>query len=210
MGDIIKEEQVAMTKGEITKEIAIQAKLFVKAKAGDLAAYNKLYVSIDRFIWKEARKFHEVYPDIEELHSIGSVSFMKSYNTFDISKGFTFLTYFSRVLTNDFLMELRRNKKFAKVISFNAPITFNDGNIAEFLDTLSDKVDYENKALLSTINEEIISHLNDRELKILSLSIDGKKQRDIACMLGLSQSYISRIAKRTQKKLIKHVSDQAC
>ncbi len=153
-----------------------------------------------------AKKFENTGVGIEDLISIGTIGLMKAINTFDAKKNIKLATYASRCIENEILMHLRRNSKIKNEVSIDEPLnTDGDGN--ELL--LSDILGTEDDGVFKTIEDEVdkqlikesMSKLSKREKIIMELrfgfeSGKEKTQKDVADMLGISQSYISRLEKR--------------
>ena len=160
-----------------------------------------------------ARKFENTGIHIEDLVSIGTIGLIKAVNTFDPTKKIKLATYASRCIENEILMFLRRNNKIRTEVSFDEPLNTDwDGN--ELL--LSDVLGTDNDTIYRNIEDEVdrkilrtaLSHLSDRERKIMELRFglngqEEKTQKDVADLLGISQSYISRLEKRIIKRLRK-------
>jgi len=160
-----------------------------------------------------ARKFENTGVGIEDLVSIGTIGLIKAVNTFDPKKKIKLATYASRCIENEILMHLRRNNKTKTEVSFDEPLNIDwDGN--ELL--LSDVLGTENDIIYRSIEEEVdkkllhaaMKKLNPREKKIMEFRfglMDGteKTQKEVADILGISQSYISRLEKRIIKRLRK-------
>jgi RNA polymerase sporulation-specific sigma factor len=160
-----------------------------------------------------ARKFENTGINIEDLVSIGAIGLIKAVNTFDPEKKIKLATYASRCIENEILMYLRRNNKNRSEVSFDEPLNIDwDGN--ELL--LSDVLGTENDTISRGIEEEVdrtllreaLSRLTDRERIIMELRFglqggEEKTQKDVADLLGISQSYISRLEKRIIKRLRK-------
>jgi RNA polymerase sporulation-specific sigma factor len=160
-----------------------------------------------------ARKFENTGINIEDLVSIGAIGLIKAVNTFDPEKKIKLATYASRCIENEILMYLRRNNKTRSEVSFDEPLNIDwDGN--ELL--LSDVLGTENDTIYRNIEEQVdrkllqkaLDKLSDRERMIMELRFglqDGeeKTQKDVADLLGISQSYISRLEKRIIKRLRK-------
>ncbi|HOE56704.1 MAG TPA: RNA polymerase sporulation sigma factor SigE [Bacillota bacterium] len=163
-----------------------------------------------------ARKFENTGVGVEDLVSIGTIGLIKAVNTFDPDKKIKLATYASRCIENEILMYLRRNNKTKTEISFDEPLNIDwDGN--ELL--LSDILGTDNDIIYRYLEDEIdkqlleiaLKKLSDREKKIMELRFglnDGveKTQKEVADMLGISQSYISRLEKRIIKRLKKEIS----
>lgn len=162
-----------------------------------------------------ARKFENTGISIEDLVSIGTIGLIKAVNTFNPDKKIKIATYASRCIENEILMYLRRNTKVKAEISFYEPLNIDcDGNellLSDILGTDNDEVynlieDQVDKQLLLSAMEK----LNDREKRIVELrfGLSGTKektQKEVADMLGISQSYISRLEKRIIKRLKKEI-----
>ena len=160
-----------------------------------------------------ARKFENTGIHIEDLISIGTIGLIKAVNTFDPEKKIKLATYASRCIENEILMYLRRNNKTRSEISLDEPLNMDwDGN--ELL--LSDVLGTENDLTTRSMEEEVdrnllsraLSKLNEREKVIMTLRFglqDGEErtQKEVADLLGISQSYISRLEKRIIVRLRK-------
>jgi RNA polymerase sporulation-specific sigma factor len=163
-----------------------------------------------------ARKFENTGVNVEDLISVGTIGLIKAVNTFDPDKKVKLATYASRCIENEILMYLRRNSKVKAEISFYEPLNIDwDGN--ELL--LSDILGTENDVVYNLIEDEVdkqllmvaMKKLSDREKEIVQLrfGLNGtieKTQKEVADMLGISQSYISRLEKRIIKRLKKEIS----
>jgi RNA polymerase sporulation-specific sigma factor len=160
-----------------------------------------------------ARKFENTGINIEDLVSIGTIGLIKAVNTFDPSKRIKLATYASRCIENEILMFLRRNNKIRSEVSLDEPLNKDlDGNELLLSDVLGTENDMVYRDLEDEVDKKILrsalSHLSDRERKIMVLrfGLDGgeeKTQKDVADLLGISQSYISRLEKRIIKRLRK-------
>ncbi|MFW2488407.1 RNA polymerase sporulation sigma factor SigE [Clostridium chromiireducens] len=163
-----------------------------------------------------ARKFENTGVNVEDLISVGTIGLIKAVNTFNPEKKIKLATYASRCIENEILMYLRRNSKIKAEISFYEPLNIDwDGN--ELL--LSDILGTENDTVYNLIEDEVdkqllimaLKSLNDREKEIVRLrfGLNGtreKTQKEVADMLGISQSYISRLEKKIIKRLKKEIS----
>lgn len=163
-----------------------------------------------------ARKFENTGVNVEDLISVGTIGLIKAVNTFDPNKNIKLATYASRCIENEILMYLRRNNKVKAEISFYEPLNIDwDGN--ELL--LSDILGTENDVVYDSIEDEVdkqllvmaMEKLSEREKKIVNLrfGLNGnneKTQKEVADMLGISQSYISRLEKRIIKRLKKEIN----
>ncbi|WP_149454390.1 RNA polymerase sporulation sigma factor SigE [Pasteuria penetrans] len=160
-----------------------------------------------------ARKFENTGIHIEDLVSTGTIGLIKAVNTFDPSKKIKLATYASRCIENEILMFLRRNNKIRSEVSFDEPLNIDwDGN--ELL--LSDVLGTENDTIYRDIEDQVdkqvlrmaLNTLSDRERKIVILRFglgggEEKTQKDVADLLGISQSYISRLEKKIIRRLRK-------
>lgn len=158
-----------------------------------------------------ARKFESTGVGVEDLVSIGTIGLIKAVNTFDPSKRIKLATYASRCIENEILMHLRKTNRIRSEVSFDEPLNVDwDGN--ELL--LSDVYGTDDDLIYQAIEEEVdrallneaLSGLTGREKRIMELRFgfsDGaeKTQKEVADLLGISQSYISRLEKRILMKL---------
>jgi RNA polymerase sporulation-specific sigma factor len=162
-----------------------------------------------------ARKFENTGISVEDLVSIGTIGLIKAVNTFDPGKKIKLATYASRCIENEILMYLRRNNKLRSEISLDEPLNI-DWNGNELL--LSDVLGTEGDIIYKYIEEEVekkllytaLQRLNGREKKIIELrfGLKGEKektQKEVADVLGISQSYISRLEKRILRRLLKEM-----
>ncbi|SCJ49967.1 Stage II sporulation protein GB [uncultured Clostridium sp.] len=163
-----------------------------------------------------ARKFENTGVGVEDLISVGTIGLIKAVNTFNPDKKIKLATYASRCIENEILMYLRRNSKVKAEVSFYEPLNIDwDGN--ELL--LSDILGTENDTVYNLIEDEVdkqllflaLKNLNEREKEIVKLrfGLDGyreKTQKEVADMLGISQSYISRLEKKIINRLKKEIN----
>uniref|UniRef100_UPI004024B40F RNA polymerase sporulation sigma factor SigE n=1 Tax=Eshraghiella crossota TaxID=45851 RepID=UPI004024B40F len=164
-----------------------------------------------------AKKFDNTGVGVEDLISIGTIGLIKAINSFDINKKIKLATYASRCIENEILMYLRRNHKTRMEVSIDEPLNVDwDGNellLSDILGTDEDIIyrnledEAEKKLLLKAVNK-----MSDTERTIIDLrfglnSPDGKEltQKEVADMLGISQSYISRLEKKIIKRLKKEM-----
>ncbi|MDF2945900.1 MAG: sporulation sigma factor SigE [Bacillales bacterium] len=178
---------------------------------GDEAARAILIERNLRLVVYIARKFENTGINIEDLISIGTIGLIKAVNTFNPEKKIKLATYASRCIENEILMFLRRNNKIRSEVSFDEPLNIDwDGNELLLSDVLGTDEDIITKDLEASIDRNLLMRalfqLNDREKQIMELrfGLDGsdeKTQKDVADLLGISQSYISRLEKRIIKRL---------
>lgn len=164
-----------------------------------------------------AKKFDNTGVGVEDLISIGTIGLIKAINTFNPEKNIKLATYASRCIENEILMYLRRNNKTKLEVSIDEPLNVDwDGN--ELL--LSDILGTEEDVIYRNIEEEVdrkllrkaLSKLTERERIIVDLRFglntddgDEKTQKEVADLLGISQSYISRLEKKIIKRLKKEM-----
>jgi len=190
--------------------------LLAKLQKGDKTVKNVLIERNLRLVVYIARKFENTGMNIEDLVSVGTIGLIKAVNTFDPFKKIKLATYASKCIENEILMYLRRNNKLKTEVSFDEPLNIDwDGN--ELL--LSDVLGTENDVIYKHIEGEVdrtllysaMKKLSGRERRIMILRFgleDGteKTQKEVADLLGISQSYISRLEKRIIKKLRKEIN----
>jgi RNA polymerase sporulation-specific sigma factor len=190
--------------------------LVAKLVQGDESIRSILIERNLRLVVYIARKFENTGVNVEDLISVGTIGLIKAVNTFDPGKKIKLATYGSRCIENEILMYLRRNSKVKAEISFYEPLNIDwDGN--ELL--LSDILGTDNDEVYNLIEDEVdkellliaMKKLNKREKEIVHLRFglngEGEKtQKEVADMLGISQSYISRLEKRIIKRLKKEIN----
>lgn len=168
-----------------------------------------------------AKKFDNTGVGVEDLISIGTIGLIKAINTFKSDKNIKLATYASRCIENEILMYLRRNNKTKLEVSIDEPLNVDwDGNellLSDILGTDEDVIykDLENEAERKVLCRAI-AKLSDREKTIINLrfglsSADGEEmtQKEVAQLLGISQSYISRLEKKIMKRLKKEMVREA-
>lgn len=189
---------------------AEEADLMQRLQGGDGTVRTPLIERNLRLVVYIARKFENTGIAVEDLVSIGTIGLIKAVNTFDPSKNIKLATYASRCIENEILMYLRRNAKTRAEVSFDEPLNTDwDGN--ELL--LSDVIGVESD-IVRRIEEEVdkdllgiaMDRLSQREQRIVRLRFGlnngrAKTQKEVADLLGISQSYISRLEKRILQKL---------
>ena len=183
----------------------------IKAQQGDEDARNKLIEHNFRLVVFLAKKYENTTYDIEDLVSIGSIGLIKGINTYKVDKNIKLATYASRCISNEILMFLRKNKKKRTEVSLEEALNYdsegNELHLEDILGTDAELVpnEYEKKVDKEILNREIES-LNPRDKEIMTLRYGLNNtleytQKEVAEMLGISQSYISRIEKKVVKKL---------
>lgn len=178
---------------------------------GDRKARSKLIEHNLRLVVFLAKKYENTGVDLEDLVSIGSVGLIKGVNTYKLDKNIKLATYASRCIDNEILMFLRKNKKRRSEISFEDNLSFDsEGNELHLEDILGTDSDIVTRGLEEETNKKLlyeeIEKLSDRDKKIMVLRYglygsDEMTQKDVAQLLGISQSYISRIEKKVIRKL---------
>ena len=185
-------------------------------KAGDKKAKSILIERNLRLVAHIVKKYQIPNKDIDELISIGTVGLIKAIDSFDVTKGTRLATYASRCIENEILMLFRNNKKQKSETFLQDPIGVDkEGNEISLIDVLSSEKDsvidkVEMKLQIKALYNKMNSALTEREGEILKMRYgikDGKckTQREIAGMLGISRSYVSRIEKKALKKLKKEL-----
>ena len=191
-------------------EKSMEEELVIKSNNGDMHARNKLIEHNLRLVVFLAKKYDNTMYDLEDLVSIGTIGLIKGVKTYKLDKNIKLATYASRCIDNEILMFLRKNKRRKVEISFEDSINLDqDGNELHLEDVLGTP-DVVEKEYESIVDKELlikeIENLNKRDKEILTLryGLYNQKeytQKEVADMLGISQSYISRIEKKAIKRL---------
>ena len=181
------------------------------AAFGDEIAKNKLIEHNLRLVVFLAKKYENTNVDLEDLVSIGTIGLIKGVNTYKMGKNIKLATYASRCIDNEILMFLRKNKKRKTEISFEDSLSYDaDGNELHLEDVLGTDKDIVPKELEDEVERKLlveeINKLDERDKKIMILRYglfghEEVTQKDVADMLGISQSYISRIEKKIIRRL---------
>jgi RNA polymerase sporulation-specific sigma factor len=193
-----------------------EEKYWVQAcQQGEEAARNVLIEHNLRLVVYIARRFENTGICVEDLISIGTIGLIKAIHTYKSDKNTKLATYASRCIENEILMHLRKVSGQKTEVSFDEPLNTDwDGN--ELL--LSDILGTENDSVMRPLEDDVdrqllrraLSHLNDREKTIIFLrfGLDGqeeKTQKEVADLLGISQSYISRLEKKIIARMKKEI-----
>ena len=183
----------------------------IRAQNNDIEARNILIEHNLRLVVFLAKKYENTTYDIEDLVSIGSIGLIKGINTYKIDKNIKLATYASRCISNEILMFLRKNKRKKTEVSLEEALNYdsegNELHLEDILGTDAELVpkEYERKVDKEILNEEIKSlSKRDREIMTLRYGLNNTleyTQKEVAEILGISQSYISRIEKKVVKKL---------
>ena len=193
-----------------------EKKIIEEFTAGSLDARNILIEHNLRLVVYIARKFENAGVNVEDLISIGTIGLIKAVNTFKSDKNIKLATYASRCIENEILMSLRSEKKQAGEVSLSEPIGMDkDGNEISLSEVLGSDEDEIHNAVELTVAGEYLRKAMDtvltpRERKVIELryGLTGGRivtQREIAKLLGISRSYISRIEKKALHKLNKEL-----
>lgn len=188
-----------------------ELKYLVRAKTGDEEARNILIEHNLRLVVFLAKKYENTTYDIEDLVSIGSIGLIKGINTYKIDKNIKLATYASRCISNEILMFLRKNKRKKAEVSLEDALNYDaEGNELHLEDILGTDADLVPSEYEKQVDKEILSKeiedLQDRDKEIMTLryGLNNTKeytQKEVAEILGISQSYISRIEKKVIRKL---------
>lgn len=188
-----------------------ELKYLIRAKTGDEEARNFLIEHNLRLVVFLAKKYENTTYDIEDLVSIGSIGLIKGINTYKIDKNIKLATYASRCISNEILMFLRKNKRKKAEVSLEDALNFDaEGNELHLEDILGTDADLVPNEYEKQVDKEILSKeiedLQDRDKEIMTLryGLNNTKeytQKEVAEILGISQSYISRIEKKVIRKL---------
>ncbi len=190
----------------------IERELFAKMKGGDEAARTKLIEHNLRLVAHIVRKYYFSSKNQDDLISIGSIGLVKAIDSFDHTNGTRFATYGAKCIQNEILMYFRAQKKLANEVSINETIDIDrDGNPLTYEDIIStdDTIaeDIDRKLHTSKAVRLVKEILSPRERKIIVMrygldNLPAMTQRDVAKMLGISRSYVSRIEKGALEKLL--------
>lgn len=182
-----------------------------RMNAGDMEARNKLIEHNLRLVVFLAKKYENTGYELEDLVSIGTVGLIKGIDTYKVDKNIKLATYVSRCIANEILMFLRKNKKKRTEISLEETLNYDsEGNTLCLEDVLGTDEDIVATSFEKIIDKRFLENelnsLNDREKMIMSLryGLNNKEeytQKEVANILGISQSYISRIEKKVINRI---------
>lgn len=183
---------------------------------GDLAVRQTLIERNLRLVVYIARKFENTGVNVEDLISIGTIGLIKAVNTFDTEKRIKLATYASRCIENEILMYLRRSCRLKLEVSLDEPLNIDwDGNELLLSDILGTDGDLVCRGIEDEVDKELLRiamrKLSPREKRIMELrfGLEGRQeytQKQVADMLGISQSYISRLEKHILSTLRKEMT----
>ena len=195
-----------------------EAEWISRLEQGELLARQTLIERNLRLVVYIARRFENTGINIEDLISIGTIGLIKSINTFNPEKNIKLATYASRCIENEILMYLRRNNKTKMEVSIDEPLNVDwDGNELLLSDILGTDEDVIYRGIENEVERKLlmnaVSKLSKREKTIVRLrfglgTVDGQEmtQKEVANLLGISQSYISRLEKKIMRQLKKEIS----
>ncbi|HRY13172.1 MAG TPA: RNA polymerase sporulation sigma factor SigE [Syntrophomonadaceae bacterium] len=192
-----------------------ESSLIARLDQGDEEVKTSLIEHNLRLVVYIAKKFENTGINIEDLVSIGTIGLIKAVNTFEPKKNIKLATYASRCIENEILMYLRRNQKNRAEVSLDEPLNIDwDGNELLLSDILGTEGDMIYKKIEGEVEKSLLwqamHKLTPREHTIIRLRFglnDGaeKTQKEVADLLGISQSYISRLEKRILKRLNREI-----
>ncbi len=197
---------------------AEEAVIFVKLENNDESAKQELIVHNLRLVVYIARKFESTGIGVEDLISIGTIGLIKAVNTFCPKRNIKLATYASRCIENEILMHLRKCQSQKNEISIDEPLNVDwDGNELLLSDILGTDEDVIYRGIENEVERKLlmnaVSKLSKREKTIVRLrfglgTVDGQEmtQKEVANLLGISQSYISRLEKKIMRQLKKEIS----
>lgn len=192
-----------------------EKELVAKLSEGDKSAREKLIEHNLRLVVYIAKKFESSNVDIDDLISVGTIGLIKAVNSFDGNKQIKLATYASRCIENEILMHLRKVVRTKSEMSLDEPLNVDwEGNVLLLSDVLGTESDVTCKDVENDEEKDILiktfKQLPPRERQIVRLRFgllgaQKKTQKEIADLLGISQSYISRLEKKVMKKLKKEL-----
>ena len=193
----------------LSKEAEIE--LVKRSMDNDLEARQKLIEHNLRLVVFLSKKYENTKVDLEDLVSIGTIGLIKGVNTYKLDKNIKLATYASRCIDNEILMFLRKNKKRRGEVSFEDSLSYDaEGNELHLEDVLGTDIDVVTKGIEEETEKKLlireINKLNERDRQIMVLRYglfnnEEMTQKDVAELLGISQSYISRIEKKVIRRL---------
>ncbi len=185
-------------------------------KQGDINAKNLLIERNLRLVVYISKKFDNTGVDVEDLISIGTIGLIKAVNSFDSDKKIKLATYASRCIENEILMYLRKVVRRKNEVSLDEPLNVDsDGNELLLSDVLGTETDMVYNDAEENVEKELLKNaikkLSAREQQIVSLrfGLNGHEeitQKEVADLLGISQSYISRLEKKIVNRLKKEIA----
>ena len=193
-----------------------ETKMVSMLSEGDKSIRDSLIEHNLRLVVYIARRFENTGVDLDDLVSVGTIGLIKAVNSFNAEKNIKLATYASRCIENEILMHLRRTVKLKSEVSFEEPLNTDwEGNELMLSDVMGTDGDIVYKKIENGVENELLgialTKLNDKEREIMRLryGLGGEKektQKEVADMLGISQSYISRLEKKVISRLQKEFS----
>ena len=191
--------------------------LFARIKAGDDEAKEEYIKGNLRLVLSVIKRFHSSNENPDDLFQIGCIGLIKAINTFKVDKKIKLATYASRCIENEILMYLRRNSKTKTEVSIDEPLNVDwEGNELLLSDILGTENDIITKDIENKVDRELLQDamqkLSGRERRIVEMRFgilpetEEKTQKEVADILGISQSYISRLEKKIMRRLKKEIS----
>ena len=208
-----------LSSGNFPKPLTEQEERYYleRSAQGDLEARNVLIERNLRLVAHIMKKYYANTSDQEDLISIGTIGLIKGITTFDPSKGARLATYAARCVENEILMHFRSQRKSSQDVSLSEIIeTGTDGAALSLMDVVGEEPDLlesiTSRERLQEVRRAVAKCLSDQEKQVVMLrfGIGGLKpcrQREVAEMLGISRSYVSRIEKRALQKLRVELED---
>lgn len=193
-----------------------ETEMLTRLPMGEKAVKDQLIEHNLRLVVYIARRFENTGVDLDDLISVGTIGLIKAVNSFNTEKNIKLATYASRCIENEILMHLRRTVKLKSEVSFEEPLNTDwEGNELMLSDVMGTDGDVVYKKIENGVETELLgvalTKLNDREREIMELRYglkgeEERTQREVAEMLGISQSYISRLEKKIISRLKKEFS----
>ena len=193
-----------------------EAEMIGRLSCGEKGIRDQLIEHNLRLVVYIARRFENTGVDLDDLISVGTIGLIKAVNSFNAEKNIKLATYASRCIENEILMHLRRTVRLKSEVSFDEPLSTDwEGNELMLSDVMGTDGDVVYKKIENGVESELLgvalTRLNGREREIMELryGLNGgeeKTQREVADMLGISQSYISRLEKKIIVRLKKEFS----
>ena len=193
-----------------------EKEVLYKLSFGEEQAKKDLIEHNLRLVVYIARKFDNTGVELDDLISIGTIGLIKAINSYNLEKNIKLATFASRCIENEILMHLRRVSKLKTEVSFDEPLNVDgEGNELLLSDILGTETDVVSKGIEKRCERKILfealNNLSKREKSIMQLRFglgggEALTQKEVATMLGISQSYISRLEKKIVKKLKKEIT----
>ena len=194
-----------------------KTQLLLAAKAGNSEARAQMIQGNLRLVLSVVQKFAGRGENLDDLFQVGCIGLIKAINTFKVDKKIKLATYASRCIENEILMYLRRNSKTKTEVSIDEPLNVDwEGNELLLSDILGTENDIITKDIENKVDRELLQDamqkLSGRERRIVEMRFgilpetEEKTQKEVADILGISQSYISRLEKKIMRRLKKEIS----